>query len=88
MTMSNATRREILRRMSALSCVGAAASTFGLQLATMGSAAAQTATNYKALVCIFLFGGNDTNNRVLATEPDSGGRDCSTRRQGNGPTLG
>ncbi|MBK8838375.1 MAG: DUF1501 domain-containing protein [Hyphomonadaceae bacterium] len=85
MTMSNATRREILRRMSALSCVGAAASTFGLQLATMGSAAAQTATNYKALVCIFLFGGNDTNNMVLATDPDSWGRYFSTRRQGNVP---
>ena len=43
MTMSPATRREILRRATALSCVGAAASTFGFQLATMGNAAAQTA---------------------------------------------
>ena len=59
MTMSPATRREILRRATALSCVGAAASTFGFQLATMGNAAAQTAPTYKALVCIFMFGGND-----------------------------
>ena len=65
MTMSKATRREILRRMSALSCVGAAASTFGLQLATMGEAAAQTASTYKALVCIFLFGGNDSNSMIV-----------------------
>ena len=42
MSMSNATRREFLRRATALSGVGAAASTFGFQLATMGSAAAQT----------------------------------------------
>ncbi|MDP3494117.1 MAG: DUF1501 domain-containing protein [Hyphomonadaceae bacterium] len=85
MSMSNATRREILRRATALSCVGAAASTFGFQLATMGSAAAQTSIGYKALVCIFLFGGNDSNNMVLATDNDSWGRYWSARRQGNNP---
>ncbi len=85
MTMSKATRREILRRATALSCVGAAASTFGFQLATMGSAAAQTATSYKALVCIFMFGGNDANNMVLATDNDSWGRYWSARQTGNNP---
>jgi len=85
MSMSNATRREFLRRATALSGVGAAASTFGFQLATMGSAAAQTATSYKALVCIFLFGGNDSNNMVMATDPDSWGRYFTARRQGNNP---
>lgn len=85
MTMSKATRREILRRMSALSCVGAAASTFGLQLATMGAAAAQTPSTYKALVCIFLFGGNDTNNMVLATDQGSWDRYWAARRQGSSP---
>ena len=73
-SMSPATRREILKRASALTCVGAAASTFGFQLAAMGSAAAQTAPSYKALVCIFMFGGNDANNMVLATDNDSWGR--------------
>ena len=29
------------------------------------NALAQTANNYKALVCIFLFGGNDSNNTVV-----------------------
>ena len=76
---SPATRREILRRATALSCVGAAASTFGFQLATMGQAAAQTAPGYKALVCIFLFGGNDSNNTVLATDTDSWSRYFSAR---------
>src|SRR5262245_32234076 len=85
MSMSPATRREILRRATALSCVGAAASTFGFQLATMGNAAAQTATTYKALVCIFMFGGNDSNNMVLATDTDSWGRYWSARNTGVNP---
>jgi uncharacterized protein (DUF1501 family) len=85
MSMSNATRREFLRRATALSAVGAAASTFGFQLATMGSAAAQSSTTYKALVCIFLLGGNDTNNMVLPTDTDSWNRYWSARRQGDNP---
>lgn len=85
-SMSHATRREILRRATALSCVGAAASTFGFQLATMGQAAAQTAPGgYKALVCIFLFGGNDANNMVLATDTDSWGRYFAARNAGVDP---
>lgn len=85
-SMSPATRREILRRATALSCVGAAASTFGFQLATMGAAAAQTApATYKALVCIFMFGGNDSNNMVLATDTDSWGRYFSARNTGANP---
>ena len=85
MSMSNATRREFLRRAAALSVVGGAASTFGFQLATMGSAAAQTSTPYKALVCIFLLGGNDSNNMVLATDNDSWDRYWTARRQGETP---
>jgi uncharacterized protein (DUF1501 family) len=86
MNTSKQTRRELLRRMSALSCVGAAASTFGLQLATVGAAGAQTApSDYRALVCIFLFGGNDSNNMVLATDNDSWGRYFSARNNGSSP---
>ncbi|MDP3738869.1 MAG: hypothetical protein Q8R02_15855, partial [Hyphomonadaceae bacterium] len=85
MTMSNATRREILRRATAMAGIGAAASTFGFQLATMGSASAQTAPTYKALVCIFMFGGNDANNMVLATDNDSWGRYFSARNTGQTP---
>lgn len=84
--MSAATRREILRRAAALSCVGAAASTFGFQLATLGEAAAQTSTlPFRAIVCIFLFGGNDANNMVLATDADSFGRYFASRNQGDVP---
>jgi uncharacterized protein (DUF1501 family) len=81
--MSPATRREILRCACALSTVGAAASTFGFQLATMGEAAAQTApSGYKALVCMFLYGGNDAHNTLLATDADSWSRYSSAREAG------
>jgi uncharacterized protein (DUF1501 family) len=86
MSMSTQTRRELLRRMTALSTVGAAASTFGIQLATMGAAAADTSTSgYRALVCIFMLGGNDAHNMVLATDPDSWGRYTSARNSGSSP---
>jgi uncharacterized protein (DUF1501 family) len=80
-----ATRRELLRMGGALS-FASAASPFALQLATMGAAAAQVATpDYRALVCIFLLGGNDTHNMVLATDADTWGRYNSARNTGADP---
>lgn len=68
----NASRREFLRMSSMLSVVGAAGAPFALNLATMASAAAQTAPGgYKALVCLFMFGANDHANTVLATDSTS-----------------
>src|SRR5580700_10320089 len=31
--------------------------------------AATSGPNYRALVCVFLFGGNDSNNTVIPTDP-------------------
>lgn len=59
----NASRREFLRRSAALGITGAAAP-FVLNLAAVGEAAAAVASDYKALVCIFLFGGCDHANTV------------------------
>jgi uncharacterized protein (DUF1501 family) len=59
-----ASRREFLKRASAMSATGVAAP-WALNLAAMGEAAAQSATDYKALVCVFLFGGNDHGNTVV-----------------------
>jgi uncharacterized protein (DUF1501 family) len=56
-------RRAFLRRTAVLSAAGAAAP-WALQLAALGDAAAATATDYKALVCVFLFGGNDQSNTL------------------------
>ncbi len=60
----NASRREFLRTAASVSVAGAAAP-FALNMAGIGAAAAQTATDYKALVCLFMFGANDHNNTVI-----------------------
>ncbi len=58
------TRRAFLRRASQLALAGSA-TPLALSLAAMGEAAAFDATDYKALVCVFLFGGNDYANTVV-----------------------
>ncbi len=63
-------RREFLKRASALSIAGAAAP-FALNLAAIGEAAAATATDYKALVCVFMYGGNDYANTLVPYDIDS-----------------
>ncbi|MDB5829230.1 MAG: Tat pathway signal protein [Variovorax sp.] len=60
----NASRREFLRRTGALS-LAASATPWALSLAAMGEAAAATAGDYKALVCVFLYGGNDYANTLV-----------------------
>ena len=61
-------RREFLRRSGALSLAGAA-TPWALNLATLAEAAAAGADagaeDYKALVCVFLYGGNDHGNTLL-----------------------
>ena len=84
MTNTPLDRRHLLRIGGGLSILGAAAP-FAAQLAAAGSAASQTAPNYKALVCVFLFGGNDSNNTVLATDSDSFGRYWAARNTGDDP---
>jgi len=58
------TRRMFLQRGSSLALAGAAAP-FALNLAAMGEAAAFNANDYKALVCVFLFGGSDYAHTVV-----------------------
>ena len=62
----NASRREFLRRSSALSAagIGSVGAPLAMNLAAIGEVAAQTATDYKAIVCIFLLGGNDYANTL------------------------
>lgn len=77
-------RRRLLTIGGGLSFLGAAAP-FAAQLAAAGSAAGQSAPDYRALVCIFLHGGNDSNNTVLATDADSWGRYNAARNTGPVP---
>jgi len=59
------TRRAFLQRSSLMSMAGAAAP-WALNLATLGEAAAAGApTDYKALVCLFMYGGNDHGNTLI-----------------------
>ena len=77
-------RRHFLRLTAGMAGMSTATA-FGLQMAAVGSAAGQTATDYKAIVCIFLYGGNDSNNMVLATDTDTWGRYWTARNQGADP---
>ena len=61
-------RREFLKRASALSFAGTAAP-FALNLASIGAASAQSVGGYRAIVCLFLFGGNDHTNTVIPYDP-------------------
>ena len=60
------TRRAMLRRASQLGFMGAAAP-LAMELASAGEAAAMTASgdDYRALVCVFLYGGNDHGNTLI-----------------------
>jgi len=55
-------RRRFLRQAGGLSALSLAGS---LDQLGLSSAAAQSGGDYKALVCLFLFGGNDSNSMVL-----------------------
>jgi uncharacterized protein (DUF1501 family) len=61
--MTAHTRRDFVR----LACCSAATASIVSGLSKFGlvSALAQGTADYKALVCIFLFGGNDANNMVV-----------------------
>src|SRR6059058_4573460 len=66
--LSVITRRDFLRR-AACAAVGTAAMTSAIRdLRFMNAAVAQSnISDYKALVCIFLAGGNDSNNMIVPT---------------------
>ena len=67
----DASRRRFLRTASVVSgSVGTAAAPFALNLASLNTAVAQTA-DYKAIVCLFFYGGNDSSHMVLRTDATS-----------------
>jgi len=67
----DASRRAFLQRASALALAGGA-TPWALSLAAMGeAAAAATPADYKALVCVFLYGGNDYANTVVPYDTTS-----------------
>ena len=82
--IDNASRRLFLRHAGALSALAGTAAPLALNLAAIGSAAAQS-SDYKAIVCLFLYGGNDTYNMVLPTDAASWNAYTTTRTQAPDP---
>jgi uncharacterized protein (DUF1501 family) len=60
-------RRDLLR-YGACGLLGQAAFLSGFDRFSLISAMAATTSDYKALVCIFLFGGNDSNNTLVSID--------------------
>jgi uncharacterized protein (DUF1501 family) len=81
------TRRAFLRRSSRLALAGTAMP-FALNLAAMGEAAAFEASDYKALVCLFMSGGNDYANTVVTYDDPSYNAYNTIRGGGAGQTAG
>lgn len=85
--MNDLPRRAFLKRLSAVSAMGAGAP-LALNLAAAGEAAAFTNTDYKALVCVFLYGGNDQSNTVVPYDIPNYDRYSTIRGGGPGRTAG
>src|ERR1700727_1309644 len=72
MTKHELSRRQFLRTASMASMAGLSVSPFLLELNSVAAMAQQSKpTDYRALVCIFLQGGNDGHGTVIATDPAS-----------------
>ena len=56
-------RRDFLKRTCCTAAAGFAAASFNRF--GLVNALAQSSQDYKALVCVFLFGGNDSNNMIV-----------------------
>jgi len=71
-------RREFLARSTTL--------TAGAALAQLGAFSARAAgsADYSALVCVFLFGGNDGNNMIVPLDPQRYGAYAAIRGSGAG----
>ncbi|WP_439517460.1 DUF1501 domain-containing protein [Hydrogenophaga sp.] len=81
------TRRAFLNRAGQFALTGAALPT-AINLAAMADAAAFDATDYKALVCVFMVGGNDYANTVVTYDNASYDRYSAIRGGGAGRTAG
>jgi uncharacterized protein (DUF1501 family) len=81
-------RRAFLRRSGQLAIAGTASS-YALGLAGVGEAAAFSAGNdYKALVCIFMYGGNDHNSMLIPYDSANYDLYSTIRGGGAGQTAG
>jgi uncharacterized protein (DUF1501 family) len=81
------TRRVVLQRALQLGVMGVA-TPLAINLAAIGEAAAFDNTDYKALVCLFLYGGNDYANTVIPYDNTNYNLYSTIRGGGAGQTAG
>lgn len=80
-------RREFLLKSTLLSASTVAAP-FAMNLFSMNTAfASQYLGDYKALICLYLGGGNDHNNTVIATDTNSWNGYLAARNIGGGASI-
>jgi uncharacterized protein (DUF1501 family) len=86
-TIPDFNRRAFMKRAAAMAAMGAAAP-MALNLAAVGEAAAFDATDYRALVCVFLYGGNDCHNTIVPRDTVNYDLYSDIRGGGAGRTRG
>jgi uncharacterized protein (DUF1501 family) len=74
---ANRGRRSFLRNVGAMSAFGLASRLDLLNF--IAEAEAQSAPDYKALVCVFMFGGNDGNNTLIPIDTAGYGQYAAAR---------
>src|SRR5436190_20443075 len=81
-------RRIFLQRGAALSAGGLASRLTPLALlGAAGTVNAQAVSDYKALVCVFLYGGVDGNNLVVPIDSAGYGQYAAVRTASSGVNL-
>lgn len=78
-TPSAVSRRAFLQHAGRFAALGCAAP-LGMSLASIGAASAATLpADYKALVCVFLYGGNDSHNTIVTYDEATHARYLAVR---------
>jgi uncharacterized protein (DUF1501 family) len=85
--LEDVTRRAFLERASKLAIMGGALP-WAMNLANISDAAAFSGDDYKALVCIFLFGANDYGNTLIPYDSINYDKYSAIRGGGAGQTAG
>lgn len=80
-------RRSFLRNAAALTSLGLAARFDFMNFVASASAQSAPASDYKALVCVFMFGGNDGNNTVIPLDTGGYASYSNVRTAGSGIQL-
>jgi uncharacterized protein (DUF1501 family) len=85
--LQDVTRRAFIERASKLAIAGGALP-WAMNLANISDAAAFNGNDYRALVCVFMFGGNDYGNTLIPYDSLNYDKYSTIRGGGAGQTAG